>query len=416
MDNSTVYDPQEVSVSYLLPDGSVTEAPFGAIDTFMTLCLKYGIVHGVAIGSCGILAITFLVFNYRRRNTPMFWFCQATLLTRIIYSALLLVYFLGPLSSIAVTFTGRVLPSTFSAYQTSVAANAFRVINVVCIETLMVFQTYVVFRSPEVRRWGYGLAAMLGVLSAATVGFYINSAVIASRNSHLLYKIGYSNQTENRSQNWESNLPVILYSASINVMSLVLVAKLVFAVRTRRYLGLKQFDSYHILAIMGTQTMVVPAILVIFNYTVYISTAILSEVAGLLVVLSLPLSSMWAMAANNLSNVNNTTIFGRQHSRATSEPNLATTEYSFLPWKLDKYVSNKSTPSAFSQATAVLQSEHPYSARDKPHDIERIFADDDSVLVGDKGSLRDVVEARDRHLAQYTNNRIVKTEVHDFKY
>ena len=44
-------------------------------------------------------------------------------------------------------------------------------------------------------------------------------------------------------------------------MTILLIGKLIIAIRTRRYLGLKQFDSFHILLIGFSQTLIIPSII-----------------------------------------------------------------------------------------------------------------------------------------------------------
>lgn len=89
-------------------------------------------------------------------------------------------------------------------------------------------------------------------------------------------------------------------------MTILLIGKLIFAIRTRRYLGLKQFDSFHILLIGFSQTLIIPSIILVVHYF-YLSQnkdSLLQQISLLLIILMLPLSSLWAQTANNTHNIN----------------------------------------------------------------------------------------------------------------
>lgn len=89
-------------------------------------------------------------------------------------------------------------------------------------------------------------------------------------------------------------------------MTILLIGKLIIAIRTRRYLGLKQFDSFHILLIGFSQTLIIPSIILVVHYF-YLSQnkdSLLQQISLLLIILMLPLSSLWAQTANNTHNIN----------------------------------------------------------------------------------------------------------------
>ena len=88
-------------------------------------------------------------------------------------------------------------------------------------------------------------------------------------------------------------------------MTILLIGKLIIAIRTRRYLGLKQFDSFHILLIGFSQTLIIPSIILVVHYF-YLSQnkdSLLQQISLLLIILMLPLSS-YGSTANNTHNIN----------------------------------------------------------------------------------------------------------------
>ena len=167
------------------------------------------------------------------------------------------------------------------------------------------------------------MASLLSIgLGLIVVAFQINLTIL----SHIRFSRAIStNRSEEESSSSSSlssssssdsvgyvinsiwmDLPTILFSISINIMTILLIGKLIFAIRTRRYLGLKQFDSFHILLIGFSQTLIIPSIILVVHYF-YLSQnkdSLLQQISLLLIILMLPLSSLWAQTANNTHNIN----------------------------------------------------------------------------------------------------------------
>lgn len=327
---SEFHNPSDIALNYTV-FGEAMLVTFGELNHVSVQTLNLGIVQGVGLGAGILLLFMSWVIIVNKKN-PIFILNQATLVLLVVNCALNLAYLLGPFSSLPFVFTRVFLDSQWYAYTTTVAANVVHMILIASVETTLVVQTYVIFRSPEVRSLGYILTAMAASLGVSTVGFYLNNVI----RDAIILRRQLLNESYEVHGAWVSNMPLILFSASINVICALLVAKLVLAVRTRRYLGLKQFDSFHILAISSTQTFIVPSVLVIVNYrNAWSGSTLLANLSVIVAVLNLPLSSLWAVSANNSPQPSScqNSLLSRHTSNASSQTMQS---YSMFPNKVEK--------------------------------------------------------------------------------
>ena len=250
----------------------------------------------------------------------LFYLNSLILLIGIIRSGCYLNYNLGPLNSLSFVFTGWYDGSSFIS---SDVTNGFKCILYALVEISLGFQVYVMFKTSNLKIWGI-MASLLSIgLGLIVVAFQINLTIL----SHIRFSRAIStNRSEEESSSLSSSsssslssdsigyvinsiwmdLPTILFSISINIMTILLIGKLIIAIRTRRYLGLKQFDSFHILLIGFSQTLIIPSIILVVHYF-YLSQnkdSLLQQISLLLIILMLPLSSLWAQTANNTHNIN----------------------------------------------------------------------------------------------------------------
>lgn len=338
-------NPQNILLNYSLPFSDADDVfvvSFGVLDSYVASSFHYIVVYSVAIGACLTLSLA-LWASCQNRRTPIFVLNQLTMMMMVIESGLYLAFFIGPLSSLSFSFTGILIPHTYGSYRVTVAANVFQTLLVTCIEVSMTYQIFIIFRSPEVKRLGLALTLVSSAAGLTIVGFYINSTVSSARMFQNVFN--HSTSTK-RVGNWVTDIPFILFSVSINLLSCMLASKLLLAIKTRRYLGLKQFDSFHILFIMSTQAMIIPSVLVLINYGVSdAKTNVLSAVSVLLVVLSLPFSSMWASAANNSPTPTSSTLafLNRTDSNNSDTSTIVGNIFSLFPSKLSKSTSTTSS-------------------------------------------------------------------------
>ncbi|RLV91053.1 Pheromone alpha factor receptor [Spathaspora sp. JA1] len=254
-------------------------------------------------------------------------------------------------------------------------ANAFRVIVMGLIQISLSYQVYVIFKCQRWNIWGILTTCFSSLFSLITVGFFINSAVLAHKKN-----AAFAEGTEMDFVSLWNELPIWLFSANINIMSVLLILKLGMAIRTRRYLGLKQFDGLHILVIMSTQTLIVPSILLIVHYFgVSNAGTILVQVSIMLIVLTLPLTSLWAQTQNNTENINSSPSMSFIRREASNDT-MVTSQYGSTKMGLD---SEKTSPSTVDDSTLYfdkLDKRNTAEARVSalPPDIEQLIGEEES--------------------------------------
>lgn len=287
------YNPGESSLSFTSIYGPDTDITFNDAQDLINKKMRQGILFGVRCGAATLTIIIMWMMS-KKRSTPIFIINQISLVLIVVHSGLYFKYLLSPISSLTYSLTG--FQQVLSRYDIHIygAANMFQVLLVASIEVSLVFQIRIMFTSISYKRLGYMCLSISIGLGLATVGLYFMTAV---KGMIALYQGTRTNAAK------YFNISTIMLSTSINFMTFILVVKLVLALRSRRFMGLRQFDSFHILLIMTFQSLLVPSILFILAYSLneHSGTDVLTTVATLLVVLSLPLSSLWATANNNLS-------------------------------------------------------------------------------------------------------------------
>lgn len=379
MNVSTAFssDPRFVELYYsvLGDDVAVT---FEDLDVYMKDSITFGIVYGVALGA----AIVLLVFHWmiiKSKRTPMFVLNQLSLVLLVIKSALYLTYLLGPLASLAFSFTGMLIPDTYNSYRVTVASNVIHTLLIATIEASLCYQIFIVFHSPSDRKLGIVLTTLFSSISLTTVALYIYTTATTA----IMYRQLFSeSQNVAREGTWANNIQFIFFATSINLITCILIMKLVLAIRTRRYLGLKKFDSFHILTLMSTQVMIVPSILVIVNYkSDKYSNTVLATISIIIIVLLLPFSAMWSASANNspMPSSASLSFLSKTPTNNSDNATLANSFSSIFPGKLklpilnsgvDKFSVSDLPVTLRNDALSCTESSHDFG-----FDIEKVLQD-----------------------------------------
>ena len=287
------YNPGDSLLTFTSIYGADTDISFNEMQDLVNKKMREAIMFGVRCGAATLTIIIMWMMS-KRKNTPIFIINQVSLFLIVIHAAFYFKYLLSSISSLAYTMTG--FPQVLNRNDIHVygAASIFQVLLVASIELSLVFQIKVMFTGVTYKKIGYLALLISGCLGLTTVAIYFVTAIKSMITV-------YGGTPTNYAKYF--NIATILLSSSINFMTFILVVKLLFALRSRRFLGLKQFDSLHILLIMTCQSLLIPSILFILAYSLsaHNGTDVLTTVATLLVVLSLPLSSLWATSNNNIS-------------------------------------------------------------------------------------------------------------------
>lgn len=343
-------DPRQIVLNYSLSltnNDDVYGVRFSMLEDHANQMAGFVAAYSSAIGICLLVSIVLWVVTQNKR-TPVFVLNQLSLNFMVIRSSLYLVHLNGPLSSLSFTFTGIFTPEYQKYCRVVLAANAFEVILITCILCSMTYQIYIIFKSPEVMKLGIILTVFMSMVNTGIVGLYINNAVVSSK---VYYNLSNNDARTVRTGSWVTDIPFALFSASVISTCVMLICKLVCAIRSRRYLGLRQFDVFHILLVMSTQTLIVPSILTLINFGVSAFLRnLLVVISILLIVISLPLSSMWASTANNGPMASSASLSFL--SRCTSSvsdilSDCSEQKFSLMPRKLSKLTSR--TPSSLSR-------------------------------------------------------------------
>lgn len=288
------YNPSAGNLTFLAAYGP-SSITFGELQYLINTKIRQSIVFGVC---CGASIITFIIMWLvsKRKKTPIFILNQMSLFLLFLQSAFYFKYILSAQSSVTLALTQ--FPQMVHKYNlhVSAAADIFKLLLVICIESSLVFQVKVMFSGDSFKKISYFLLTSSITIGLATSGMLFAAVVMIIKNIYT----GVSNKGYKY-----YNIANILFASSINFMTFILIIKLILAIRARRFLGLKQFDSFHILLIMTCHSLVVPSILTILAYALQSNTDVLVSVSTLLVVLSLPLSSIWAGSINTASSTRN---------------------------------------------------------------------------------------------------------------
>ena len=294
---NTTFNPSDIILTYESAFSLETTITFGQLQQWVESKLKYAIIYGTRIGAAGVALLILLIVT-KNKKSPIFVINIFSLLFIILHSGVYLKYLKSNYSSITYSFTYFEQMVKRTDIYTSGAANMLEVFLVFFVELSLVFQVYTIFKSTSNKRLGQAWILLSSGIGITTVGLYFASAI---KTIKAVY-----NNTDYSGDATIYNAAIICLASSINFMTLLLIYKLAHAIKSRRFLGLKQFDSFHILLIMSSQSLIIPSILYILAYGLpaHDGTQSLQAIATLIVVLSLPLSSMWAGASNSHSIIN----------------------------------------------------------------------------------------------------------------
>ncbi|VVT57086.1 uncharacterized protein SAPINGB_P005527 [Magnusiomyces paraingens] len=279
----TIYGPAEISLT--------------EIDEFYKIKILMGIFFGLRVGASAVVAIILFLITENKR-TPVFIFNQISLIILFIQSSLYLQYLNSSYSFISTNFTGSYEAVTSNDTNISIASSVFQFLLICAVTVSLFFQVRVVFPPFSMARVVASIITGVASVLCCIINllFIISRCASAKNPNSSIYGDGH----------FANILPTFsqyTFAATIMLCSVTLLGKLVFAIRTRRILGLRQFGPLEIIVIMSVQTMIIPVILYIINNTLgsgdagtYVAGV--GALAPLSVVIFLPMSSMWASAAN----------------------------------------------------------------------------------------------------------------------
>jgi pheromone alpha factor receptor len=287
--SSLPYDPRDIVVNYTSATGPVTMT-LGDFDNYMKTIVVLGIIFGTRIGLAALaFPVNFMIT--KNKKSPIFILNTTCIGILFLQSCLYAVTLTESYNTISYTFS-MYFDIEKTASNISVVSNLFYIILIILVEISFCYQVYIIFESPQktLRKLGYLATAFSASLGIATIVLYFIYMVYSD--------LAFYNNNVNLPK-YLVNTPLIVFVTSSCVICLMLLIKLAYAIRTRRYLGLKQFNLFHILFIMTFQTMVIPTILILISFNAFsetdqYSSQAFSALGSALITLSLPLTTMWA--------------------------------------------------------------------------------------------------------------------------
>lgn len=342
-------NPAEIFLDYTVND-QLLSVPFAALDQFHIDGIRAGIIQGFGIG-CGTILAFVSWCSISNKKTPVFVLNQICLLLMVFRSILYLAHLLGTFNSISYAFTG-IFDNDWADFRVTIAVSTVYILLITSIEVLFVFQVYVMFKSCRNTLYKWAVIGFAVAIALVVFIMYVVETTfsLVSSRRNLMGEEGVSTH-------WRVNLPFILFCVSIISLSVLLLGKLMMAIRTRRVLGLKQFDALHVLLIMTLQTCIIPAAMAIYNYALTETSPIYVNLSVIIIVVNLPFSSLWASSANNSSVPNScqNSVFSRVSSRESKE----TLAFSFRGNTLPKEdFSSANSEKGFDGGTPTADDDH----------------------------------------------------------
>ena len=279
-------DPSSQNITIESRDGSPITLSLADIQGFVhynqQLCVNYAVQLGASI----ILFVMLLLLT-RRRGSWVFALNFAALVLNIFRLLFQLIHFSTPVEDIYSYFASDYSDLSDSAYAVSVLAIVFETLLVICFEASLILQVQVVCLTLR-RRYRYTLLALSVVVALIPISFRLVYMVANCMNV-------FSLSVWSLELIWLNKTTLICITVSICFFCLVFVTKLGFAIKQRRRLGVRDFGPMKIIFICGCQTLIIPALVTVIQF--YVLLPEFGSNALTLVVISLPLSSIWAGAS-----------------------------------------------------------------------------------------------------------------------
>ncbi|CAI7654951.1 unnamed protein product [Penicillium bialowiezense] len=270
MENSLPFDPYTQNVTMLYADGTPFNTSIPMLNVFVQYNVRVCINYGVQFGASLVLLVILLLLTHAdKRRSAVFLLNGLALLFNSIRLLFQVIHFETGFEKVYEYFSGD-----------------YSAVPAICIEISLVLQLNVVCSTLR-RRYRRPLLGLSLLLALVPIVFRFWFMV---ENCKLIISLNYMAQLW-----WIESGTNISLTVSICFFCTVFVVKLGFAIRQRRRLGVREFGPMKVIFVMGCQTMIAPAIFSIAQY--YITVPELNSNVVTLVVISLPLSSIWAGAA-----------------------------------------------------------------------------------------------------------------------
>ncbi|KAM5445314.1 pheromone alpha factor receptor [Microsporum audouinii] len=281
------FDPFQQSVTFVRGDGSTFPISMAEFNKFILYAVRTSIAAASQLGASVVMAVLLaLLTSPEKRRSLVFCLNITTLLVNVCRTLSSAVFFTSAWVEVYTYFSGDYSRITAGAYANSVMGTIATGLMVILIELSLLVQTQVLCSTLR-DLYRHVLLAWSCVVAAVPIAFRI--AFMVENIKAIMTQSSLGKNV------WIQSSSNISISVSICYFSLIFMAKLGYAIYTRRLLGIKGFGVMQVIFIMACQTMILPAIMSILQYFIpefEINTNILTLLA-----LSLPLTTIWSAAA-----------------------------------------------------------------------------------------------------------------------
>ncbi|QSL65913.1 hypothetical protein MERGE_003050 [Pneumocystis wakefieldiae] len=164
-----------------------------------------------------------------------------------------------------------------------------RRVSIVVAKRLLYINCHIIVVYATDKRFQIPLTTFFSMIIIAVLTFWILAAV---QNSMAVLSQTHFGHSGLWGSPWPYTAARISFAFSIFIGCIVFIYKLLVTIYRRHKMGVKEFGPLQIIFIMSCQTLIIPVILILIDFGVKITG--FSSLTQALVVMSLPLSSLWA--------------------------------------------------------------------------------------------------------------------------
>lgn len=283
----STFDPYEQNITLISSDGSTMDIPLPDFDAYVqegvVSCINYGCQLGATMVTFVLLC---LLTRSKKRSSIIFCFNVIALILNMFRLICEVLLYTSAWFETYAYFTGDISRVTQGDFADSILVSIMDALLQIVMEASLVVQTKVV--STNMPRW------QKNCILAVSIGFALSS--IGFRFGQMVLECKFIIANQPFDDIWLQKVNTILTTASIVYFSLVLICKLGYTIYRRKQLGVHQFSPMQIIFIMSCQTMIVPAIFAVLQFSSVKIHHINNDIVTFVVV-SLPVTTLWAATA-----------------------------------------------------------------------------------------------------------------------
>jgi pheromone alpha factor receptor len=244
------FDPYTQNITLKRPDGSDIVIPLLELDNFAKYNSVISVNYGVQLGaSIIVLLLVGLLTAPEKRRTIIFALNTVSLMCSVARMVCMTSYFSSEFNEIYTLFSGDYSRVPLRAYVGSIFGVWATTLLIVCVELSLLVQTHAICSTVRARyRRAVVSFSTVVALTPIAIRFWMsveNSKAIAKAVDFGPFI-------------WLQNATNISVTVSICYFSAFFVAKLGYAIRSRKKLGMTGFGAMQVIFIMSCQSMIVP--------------------------------------------------------------------------------------------------------------------------------------------------------------